>query len=54
MRPIRTKVIQGNTIAEYVWNGELVVYMNQRAVKGTFEEVCKSVETYYELQRNKP
>ncbi len=41
MVPDRTAVINGKTIKEYYWAGEMVVYIDNRLSGMTFDMACE-------------
>lgn len=41
MTPERETVINGIRIAEYYWAREMVVYVNNSAYTGTYEQACE-------------
>lgn len=43
MKAERTKIIGDTKVEEFYWNGELVCYVNQSAVSGTFDEICNGI-----------
>ena len=43
MRAERTIIIGNTKVEEFYWNGELVCYVNQKAVAGMFDEICNWV-----------
>ena len=44
MTPDRKKVVNGITVTEYYWAGEMVVYIDNRASGMTFDGAVKMLE----------
>jgi len=44
MQPERKTIINGHTIKQYYWNGELVVYIDHRATDEAYLEAIKRLE----------
>lgn len=43
MRPERTDTINGHTVAEYYWAGDMVVYLDGRATEMGFDQACEQL-----------
>ena len=43
MQPERTKNIGQYTVEEFYWNGKMVVYIDNKTTKETFELACLGV-----------
>lgn len=43
MTPERTENIDGTTVREFYWAGDMVVYVNNRIVNDTFDHVCATL-----------
>lgn len=41
MRAERVQTVNGHTIEEYYWCGRMVVYIDNKKYKGTFEEAVE-------------
>lgn len=45
--PKRRKIVNGHKVAEYYWNGKMVVYIDNKIRKLSFEDACAE-------QKNRP
>ena len=44
MTPERKQIINGREIREYYWAGKMVVYFDNRAYEGTYEQAIQEAE----------
>lgn len=43
MTPDRKKTVNGHTVTEYYWNGQMVVYVDSRKDERTFEQALAAL-----------
>ena len=45
MGPQQVRFIGSNRVEQFMWNGKWVVYVNNKRIDGTFEEICQKLSS---------